>query len=254
MLNEIIAIAREAGRIIREADHIEVRSKTGPQDLVTQYDIRVEQLIQQELAKLCPNAQFLGEESAHTVDESGPLFIVDPIDGTTNFTRAFRQSAVSICYCDGGERQLAVICDPYADEVYYARKGGGAFVNGQPIHVSDRPLEQAISIFGTALYSPSYADATFTLARRLFDRTLDVRRFGAAVLDLCHIASGRAEVFCECLLSAWDFAAGTLLVQEAGGFVCDFSGAPVPLAQKSAVYCSNAVCACARAALVGDLL
>lgn len=254
MVWKIAEIARRAGAIVREADHIEVRSKTGPADLVTQYDFRVERFVQQELAALCPQAQFLGEESAHAVDASGPLFIVDPIDGTTNFIRGFRQSAVSICYCEGGERLLGVIYDPYADELFTAEKGKGAFCNGRPIRVSDRPLEQAISIYGTALYNRKFADATFALARRLFDRTLDVRRFGAAVLDLCHVAAGRAEVFCECLLSPWDFAAGTLLVQEAGGFVSDFSGAPMPLTEKSAVFCTNAACAGHRAELVGDLV
>ena len=253
MVWKIAEIARQAGAIIREADHIEVRSKTGPADLVTQYDLRVEQFIRQELAALCPQAQFLGEESACAVDASGELFIVDPIDGTTNFIRGFRQSAVSICYCEGGQRRIGVIYDPYADALYTAEQGKGAFCNGSPIHVSDRPLDHSIAILGTATYDHSYIDATLTLTRRMLERTLDLRSFAAAVLDLCHVAAGRAELFCECILSPWDFAAGTLLVQEAGGVVSDFSGAPLPLTEKSAVFCANAACSAHRAELVGDL-
>jgi myo-inositol-1(or 4)-monophosphatase len=251
MLSQLIEIAREAGAIIRTADHIESRNKSGPADFVTQYDERVERFVQQRLAALRPDAQFLGEESAHTVDEQAPLFIVDPIDGTTNFIRGFSQSAVSICFCEGGARRYAVIYDPYTDEVFSAEAGGGAFRNGSPIHVSDRPIGEAIAIFGTACYNREYAGATFDLARRLFDRTLDVRRFGAAVLDFCHVAAGRAELFCECLLSPWDFAAGALIVQEAGGVAVQPNGDPLPLTKKSALFCANAACADEREAIWG---
>ena len=249
MLSRVTELAREAGAVIRSADHIEARSKSGPADFVTQYDGRVEQFLKEALTALRPDAQFLGEESAHAVDESSPLWIVDPIDGTTNFIRGFSRSAVSICLCDRGVRQLGVIYDPYTDQLYAAERGRGAFLNGAPIHVSSRPASEGISIFGTAAYNREFSDATFRLARALFDRTLDVRRFGAAVLDFCDIAAGRAELFCECLLSPWDFAAGALIVEEAGGAAAALDGSPLPIAGKSSVFCSNAACASERAAL-----
>lgn len=249
MLWRVTELARRAGQIVRTADHIAARTKSGPADFVTQYDGRVEEFLRQELTALRPDAQFLGEESAHAVDEGAPLWIVDPIDGTTNFVRDFSRSAVSICFCEGGARQLGVIYDPYTDTLYAAQKGAGATKNGAPIRVSDRPVEAAISIFGTAAYDRQYADATFRLARALFERTLDVRRFGAAVLDFCDIAAGRAELFCECLLSPWDFAAGALIVQEAGGVATALDGAPLPLTKKSSVFCANARCAPERSAL-----
>lgn len=249
MLWRVTELARKAGAIIRSADHIAACTKSGPADFVTQYDGRVEEFLRRELAALRPDAQFLGEESAHAVDEAAPLWIVDPIDGTTNFIRAFSRSAVSICFCEGGARQLGVIYDPYTDALYAAQRGRGATKNGAPIRVSDRPADAGIAIFGTAAYNREFADATFRLARALFERTLDVRRFGAAVLDFCDIAAGRAELFCECLLSPWDFAAGALIVQEAGGVATALDGAPLPLTGKSSVFCSNAACAGAREAI-----
>ncbi len=252
MISKVIELAREAGAIIRSADHIESRNKSGPADFVTQYDGRVEQFLREKLAALRPDAQFLGEESAHAVDESGPLWIVDPIDGTTNFIRAFSRSAVSICLCEHGARQLGVIYDPYTDQLYSAERGRGAFLNGAPMHVSARPASGAIAIFGTAAYNREFADATFRLARALFDRALDVRRFGAAVLDFCDIAAGRAELFCECLLSPWDFAAGALIVEEAGGVATALDGSPLPIARKSSVFCSNAACRGERAGIAAE--
>lgn len=254
MLWRVTELARQAGAMMRAAGRIETRSKSGPADFVTQYDERIERFLQENLAALRPDAQFLGEESAHTVDPDGPLWIVDPIDGTTNFIRGFSQSAVSICFCEGGRRRLGVIYDPYTDELFSAELGRGAQRNGAPIHVSGRPASAGIAIFGTAAYTREYAGATFALARRLFDRTLDVRRFGAAVLDFCHIAAGRAELFCECVLSPWDFAAGALIVTEAGGTVTRLDGSPLPLAEKSSVFCSNAACAGEREALVDGIL
>ncbi len=254
MLWKVTELARQAGAMMRAADRIETRNKSGPADFVTQYDERIERFLQERLAALRPGAQFLGEESAHAVDPNEPLWIVDPIDGTTNFIRGFSQSAVSICYCDGGRRRLGVIYDPYTDELFFAEAGCGAFLNGEPIRVSDRPAAEGIAIFGTAAYTREHADATFLLARRLFDRTLDVRRFGAAVLDFCHIAAGRAELFCERVLSPWDFAAGALIVQEAGGVVTRLDGAPLPLTEKSSVFCANAASACEREALVDGIV
>ncbi len=253
MRSRVIDLARRAGALIRSADGIEAHCKSGPADLVTQYDLRVEQLLREGLAAIRPDAQFLGEESAHTVDERAPLFIVDPIDGTTSFVRGFRQSVISICFCAHGVRQLGVIYDPYADALYCAVRGQGATCNGSPIRVSDRPAAQGIAIFGTAAYTREYADASFLLARRLFDRTMDVRRFGAAALDFCHIAAGRAELFCECTLAPWDFAAGALIVQEAGGIATALDGTPLPLTHSSSVFCSNAACADERPSLAAGI-
>ena len=121
----------------------------------------------------------------------------------------------------------AAIYNPYLDELDTAEKGGGAYLNGQPIHVSEKPLSESIILFGTSPYYPELAKKSFELLINLFNRALDVRRFGSAAYDLCMVAAGRAELFFEMQLSPWDYAAGSLIVKEAGGSICGFGGKPL---------------------------
>ena len=134
-----------------------------------------------------------------------------------------------------------MVYNPYLEEFYYAQKGRGAYCNGKAIHVSDEPLERGIVIFGTAPYYQEYADQTFALARKYFDKALDLRRSGSAAIDLCNVAAGRAELYFECVLSPWDFAAGSLIVEEAGGKVTTLDGGPLTLERKCSVLATNGI-------------
>ena len=254
MLDQIIPIVREAGEIVRRADHIgaHTREKTAACDLVTDYDLAVEAFLRERLLALLPEAVFFGEEEALTRDPSrGWAFIVDPIDGTTNFTRSLRQSAVSVALAREGRVECAAVYDPAKDELFSARRGGGAFLNGRPIAVSDRDLAHGLVLAGTSLYCrEAWTDATFRTLRFLFDRSMDFRRLGAAALDLCYVACGRGEVFFEYRLSPWDYAAGSLIVEEAGGFAADMAGSPLPVTAPSGVWASNARCRPVLAELV----
>ena len=244
MLETIIDIVRQAGEIVLSARDIgsRTREKTSAADLVTEYDLAVEQFLKEKLPPLVPGSIFFGEEEAENADPSrGWAFIVDPIDGTTNFVRGLQQSAVSVALAKDGALEYGVVYDPYKNEMFSARRGGGAFLNGAPIRVSDRPLDQGIFAMGTALYRPEYFQRTMRLTEQLFRRSCDFRRLGSAALDLCNVACGRTEVFFEYSLCPWDYAAGSLLVCEAGGRICTLEGKPLPIVERSSAWASNLV-------------
>lgn len=243
-LEAICGLVRDCGGIIRNAEreNIHIDAKSGPADFVTDYDKKVQDMLQKGLLDIVPDAHFIGEEgSTRPFSPEGKFFIVDPIDGTTNFIRDFRASAVSVALAVDGTVELGVVYNPYLDELFTARRGHGAFRNGKPIHVSSEPLENGIVIFGTSPYNEELAEKSFTLAYEYHRRALDVRRTGSAALDLCNIAAGRAELFFELMLSPWDYAAGALIVEEAGGIVTDAEGRALSLERPCALVARNAV-------------
>ena len=242
MLKDICAVVREAGALVRDAADIAAHTheKTSVRDLVTDYDVAVEARLKKDLLSLLPEAVFLGEEEKERQDASrGWAFIVDPIDGTTNFTRALRQSAVSVALARDGRVEYGVVYDPAKEELFSARRGGGAFLNGQPISASGRDLAHGLVIVGSSVYYRELAAPTFRTLEFLFDRAMDFRRLGSAALDLCYIACGRAEMFYEYRLSPWDYAAGSLIVEEAGGCTADMTGEALPIVLPSSVWASN---------------
>lgn len=230
MRKKLIEIVKEAGEIMLCAEHIQdgVEVKEGHANFVTAYDKKVQKFLKERLLKAVPEAVFVGEEEeVHASIERGYAFIVDPIDGTTNFMKGLRMSAVSVALLKDGEPILGIVYNPYSNEVFSAEKGKGAWCNEKPIHVSGLPLKDGIVIVGTAPYHPELADRTFSMMREYFNRCLDIRRSGSSALDLCNIACGRAELFWELILSPWDYAAGALIVKEAGGRVTTADGEPL---------------------------
>lgn len=244
MLQQLEGVVRRAGDIVREAHDIEraTMEKHGAADLVTKYDVAVQGFLQRELLALLPEADFLGEEGDHTTLTRPWTFIVDPIDGTTNFVRRLHYSDISVALAQDGQTQYAVVYDPFADELFSAQKDGGAFCNGLPIRVSERDMAHAVFLCGSTIYDRSLTEQNFSLIRQLYEKGLDFRRFGAAALDLCLVAAGRVEVFGECCLSPWDYAAGSLIITEAGGIVTDFTDTAPDVLRPSSVFASNARC------------
>ncbi len=212
-------------------------------DFVTEKDLLVETTLKQELAVRYPDFAFLGEEeAAPPIDEAVPTFVLDPIDGTTNFVFGYGMSAVSLGVLYGGEPVLGAIYQPYTDEFYFAEKGKGATKNGKPIRVSRaEKLSQVLAAVGTMPYHKESADELFAIAKRLYLSCIDIRRSGAATIDLCHTADGRVGVYAERNLSLWDFAAGAVILTEAGGKITDFEGNPVTYRGKSDIACSNGI-------------
>jgi len=240
--NEIQLLMRECGSIMTEAvrDSSMVTAKEGHANFVTTYDKAIQEKLREGLLKLKPDAVFVGEEEdIHPSIFDGLAFVVDPIDGTTNFIRDYKQSCISVALLEKGVPVLGLVYNPYLDEMFTARKGGGAFLNGERIHVSDLPLELGIVLFGTSPYYPELNKKSFDLAYDYFKNALDIRRSGSSALDLCSIASGRAEVFFELRLSPWDYAAGSLIVTEAGGKVTTAEGEPLRFDCPCSVLASN---------------
>lgn len=240
MLEQIKTLAKEAGQILLEAVSAQVTAKDGVGNFVTDYDVRVQELIFSRLREIHPDAALMGEEDEeHIVDLSGDCFIVDPLDGTQNFINGYRHSAVSIGMTRGGEPVLGVVYNPYLDELFWAEKGKGAYCNGKTIKTSSAPLSESVLLFGCSSYNREQTDLTFRLLRELFDRALDIRSSGSAALDLCYVASGRVNLFFEYQLSPWDYCAGSLILKEAGGRVSQLSGIPLDLEKGGSVLAAG---------------
>ncbi|MCD8355259.1 MAG: inositol monophosphatase [Clostridia bacterium] len=232
IIDQIQQVMRECGQLLLQADrsqaHIEIKGTSN--NLVTKYDKAVQEILQKKLLEIVPGAHFVGEEEAvHESIATGKAFIVDPIDGTANFVKDYKYSAISVAMTQNGKVELGLVYNPYLDEMFTAQRGKGAYCNGKPIHVSNQPLKAGLTLYGSALYYPELIDDSFRLLRKAFDRSMDMRRSGSAALDLCSIAAGRAELFFELRLYPWDFAAGSLIVQEAGGTVTRVEGGEITL-------------------------
>lgn len=222
MLEKIKSIIKEAGQIVLNAHHIQngVESKQGRANFVTKYDVEVQNFLYSELKKLYPEAAFIGEEDETREDITAEYcFVIDPIDGTTNFIYDYRHSAISIGVLLNGELYIGVVYNPYLDELFYGEKGKGAFLNGKLLKVSDLSLSEGIVGFGTCPYYREQTEETFRIVRKLFDKALDIRRSGSAALDICYVAANRFVLFFELVLSPWDYAAAALILNEAGGCI-----------------------------------
>lgn len=227
--DEAVGLVRRAKPLITDEGLLADVSAKGRANFVTHCDMAVQAFLQRELAARWPQIGFLGEEAAAAPDFSGPVWVLDPVDGTANLMHHYRHSAVSLALTYGGQTVCGAVYDPFADELFSARSGEGASVNGRPIRVSAGvPLADSLISIGTSPYDRQLAGANFELFRRLYDRCGDLRRSGSAALDLAYVAAGRTEGYLERNLKPWDYAAGILLVREAGGVVSDFAGkAPV---------------------------
>src|SRR5512134_428468 len=229
MLNTAVKAARKAGSIINRAsldvDLVKVASK-GRSDFVTEVDRAAEQAIVDILLKAYPDHAILAEESGASGD-SEYTWIIDPLDGTTNFIHGFPQYAVSIALRHREHVTQAVVYDPTRNELFTASRGRGAFLNERRIRVSRRSkLAECLIGTGFPFRSFEHLDEYVRMFRSVTEHTAGIRRPGAAALDLAYVASGRLDGFWEIGLSPWDMAAGSLLILEAGGLVSDFAGEP----------------------------
>ncbi len=243
VLQDIERIVRTCGQMMLQANraHVGAQVKGGlHNNLVTRYDREIQQQLRQGLLALVPEAHFVGEEEdMHESVARGPAFIVDPIDGTTNFIKDYKNSVISVAMTTDGVQQLGVVYHPYLDELFCAQRGKGALCNGRRIHVTDLPLEDGLTMFGVSPYRPDLTDQSFALLRKCYDRSLDIRRSGSAAWDLCCVAAGRAALYFELDVQPWDHAAGSLLVQEAGGIVHTVDGGAVSLTGRCSIVASG---------------
>jgi myo-inositol-1(or 4)-monophosphatase len=229
LLNVMIGAARKAARAIKrdfgELEKLQVSLK-GPANFVTAADRRAEETVYAELMKARPGYGFLGEESGRREGaDKSHTWIVDPLDGTTNFLHGIPHFAISVALEREGTIVAGLIYNPATDEMFIAEKGKGAFLNDQRIRVAARKqLTQAIVACGIAHYGHGDVALSHKEIRTVQEHVAGIRRFGAAALDLAWIAAGRLDGYWERTLRPWDLAAGLVLVREAGGFVSDCDG------------------------------
>jgi myo-inositol-1(or 4)-monophosphatase len=234
-LEDAIEVARGAGRILRAGyGRPGAIDYKGGIDLVTEFDRRSEAYVRAELARRFPDHAWLGEETGASdarTSEPVPEFrwVVDPLDGTTNFAHAYPFFAVSIALEVQGRRALGVVYDPLRDECFSALSGAGAWLNGVPIAVSrESRIERALAATGFAYDVHEKPEETLRFFAPFLSRVQGIRRDGSAALNLAYLACGRFDLFWEVKLHPWDVAAAALLVEEAGGRVSDFAGGPMP--------------------------
>ncbi|ORU92841.1 MAG: inositol monophosphatase [Cycloclasticus sp. symbiont of Bathymodiolus heckerae] len=227
MLNIAIRAARQAGDIIiRSADSVDTLKITikSPNDYATEIDQRAEEEIINTLLTAYPDHGVLAEESGSLNEDAEYIWIIDPLDGTTNFIHGFPHYAVSIALKKGDVIEQAVIYDPVRQDLFTATRGKGAMLNNRRIRVArQRKIEGAFLGTGFPFKNNKNIEPYLDIFRDIFSSTSGVRRAGAASLDLAYVAAGKLDGFFEIGLKPWDFAAGILLIQEAGGVVTDFS-------------------------------
>ena len=210
-------ILRGAARLMLDFDDPKVYEKGGHADFVTEADVAVQSYLLEALAKAYPGAAFFAEEAEGNTLGDGLTFIIDPIDGTTNYFRRRRCSAISIGAVEGKRPVFGAIYDPYRDEMYHAERGKGAYCGEMRLQVSDTPFERSVIGLGSAPYYSELFELTGRTVGQLLPQIADFRRTGSACIDLCDVAAGRSDGHFEWRLQPWDYCAATLLVEEAGG-------------------------------------
>ena len=229
IINVMSRAADKAARGLRrdfgEVEHLQVSMK-GPANFVSAADLKAERVLREELLRARPAYGLLMEEGGQTAGEDPHhRWIVDPLDGTTNFLHGLPHFAISIALEREGEIVAGLILDPLKDEMFWAEKGGGAFLNDHRLRVSSRRnLDQAVIATGFASRAQAERQTFMAQLDAAMGATAGVRRFGSASLDLAYVAAGRYDGFWESGLSPWDIAAGILIVREAGGYVTEIGG------------------------------
>jgi myo-inositol-1(or 4)-monophosphatase len=241
-LEDIKTMAYKAGEILRagygQAHHIEMKSLTDP---VTETDKRSEEYIVSYIKNHFPDHSIEAEESGVHQGTNGSCWYIDPLDGTVNFSHGVPIFCVSIGYAEDGEMKLAAIYDPMMDELFYAEKGKGAWLNDRRIHVTETSdLIRGLSVTGFPYDQKSIEmQQALELYRRFCLQAQACRRFGSAALDCCYVAAGRMDIYFEVQVRSYDIAAGVLIVQEAGGVTSKLDGSPDCLSKPISIIAAN---------------
>lgn len=238
---QVIHAVKQAGTLLADPAAVKTVTAKSATDYVTNIDFTVQAFLHRRLLELAPGVQFLGEEGERQeIDPDRPFWILDPVDGTTNLIHQFRHSSISLALAEYGQTVFGVVYHPYTGECFTACRSGGAFCNDRPIQVSHvTALRDSLLSAGTVPGRRQLANEAFRQMRLLYDRCQDIPRTGCASLDLCWVASGRMDGFVELFLQPWDYAAGLLLIEEAGGKVTALDGSSLSLTEGGAVLASN---------------
>lgn len=243
LMERIREITKDAGEIMLTAVHPKVMEKGGHANFCTETDEKIQAYLIGNLSALLPEAAFLGEEDGQDVFTEkmsrGYCFVIDPIDGTSNFLYSYRPSVISVGLLKDGRPYMGVVYNPFDDLLLHAVSGQGAYADGERIMSSVSPLSESLALFGTSPYYDEKWDRTFELARNLQPLCVDLRRSGSAAWDLCCLALGRCGLYFELWIQLWDYAAAALIALEAGCAVTDFEGSPLKWNGPSPMICRS---------------
>lgn len=252
--NHVVSLVWQASKFV-QVDSLDVKEKNA-YDFVTQVDTNVSNFLKENLAKAYPNVGFVTEEEDTHV-AANECFILDPIDGTTNLIYGYRQSAISLAYVNGGKVQFGVVYNPFSGEMFFALRGGGAYLydasvgvdpllkigvqnyKQNQLRVQKRDLAHSLVEFGAGSSYKDQAKETFARAERVFKDCLDLRRICCTALSICYLAAGRIDGYFEKVIKPWDFAAGILALEEAGGVSSTWEGNDLPLDKPTTIICAT---------------
>lgn len=237
-----IEAAKTAGDMLRTGygKSCTVNNKEGRHNLVTEYDLRCEKLIIEMLQAKDPDASILAEESGHSTKSSNHMWIIDPLDGTVNFAHHIPFFCTSIAYAESNDVKLGVIYNPLTDELFTAEQGKGAFLNGHRLQVTQNTsLDEVMTATGFPYCTNENPRKCIDHFANFCHQGLPIRLLGSAALHLAYVAAGRLDAFWEVLLNAWDYAAGMLMVTEAGGMATRYDGTPLCDWQEGTTLATN---------------
>lgn len=256
--NKILSLVYETRKIIFSKQLNPKEKNNNPYDFVTSVDLDISNFLKEKLYSEFSEVTFMTEEeSNHKIGSK--TFILDPIDGTTNLIFDYKMSSVSLAYAENNNVMFGVVFNPFTDEMFFSVKGKGAHLyktnNGieallkigvenysaDIIKVSNRDMKHSIIEFGACSSRKDLAEESFHRALRIFKECLDVRRICSTAIVLCYIASGRLDGYFEKIIKPWDFAAASLILEEAGGQTADWAGNPLPLDRTTTIVCANPI-------------
>lgn len=238
LLNEVITLVKQAAAIMLRRD-FQIMEKGNVVNIVTSADIAVQAYLEEKLLALLPGSAFVGEEGNEAAQKAEYLWIVDPIDGTTNFARALGQSGISVALSYRGNVVLGVVYNPFKEELFHAVAGQGAYCNGMLLEATQRPFASGLFCTAWSAYNKALAPQCMAVMEEVYAQCNDFRRFGVCSLELCYLAQGKCDLYFEIRLFPWDYAAAGLILQEAGGVITGLDGGPAALDRTSPIIAAN---------------
>ena len=226
LVEQVKDLVLESAKFTKAGNYSITEKEGESYNIVTSADLAIQEFLQKNLLALVPGSGFMGEEEDQRDTGTRLCWVVDPIDGTTNFARGMQQSGISVAFRMDGEYVLGVVYNPDLDDMFWGVKGKGSYLNGKRLSVSKKDFEHSVVCTALCLYRKNYADICAGILKESFLRCADFRRFGVASLEVCYVAAGRADVFFEFRLYPWDIAAAAVILREAGGIIgtLDWSG------------------------------
>ncbi len=234
----IIDLVKEASNFVFDEELRASVATKGASDYVTAVDLKISSFIKEKLHKMTPEIGFMSEEEDGDIAER--RWILDPIDGTTNMIYNYNFSSVSLAYFDGEKVDFGVIYNPYNKDLFVAKRGEGAYLNGKKLMPApDRELTECIVEFGAGSTKKQYADESFAIGKAVFKNCLDLRRNCSSALAIAYVAAGKMNGYFERNIKPWDYAAATLMLEECGGVCSDWYGNPIQFEKASSFVCGT---------------